>query len=198
MSRGGARPGAGRKAGSGTYAGKTVARRLPVSLLPVLAPWIRSWKVSNRLASHSSGTTLEKASQTPSLLSLPLFTSRVSAGFPSHADDFLEASLDLNQYLIQHPAATFFVRTSGDSMINAGIHNNDILVVDRSLQPKKGMVVIAIVNGEFTVKRLHIEGEIITLKPENPDYVSLVITEEMDFCLWGVVTSVIHEFRREI
>ncbi|MBM3468771.1 MAG: translesion error-prone DNA polymerase V autoproteolytic subunit [Alphaproteobacteria bacterium] len=125
----------------------------------------------------------------------PFYAHRISAGFPSPADDFLETALDLNQYLIRHPAATFFVKVAGDSMIQAGIHNNDILVVDRSLEAKSGAIVIAVVNGELTVKRLRMEGQKVILKPENPDYPSLTITEEMAFSIWGVVTSVIHEFK---
>jgi DNA polymerase V len=181
MSKGGARPGAGRKANSGVYGEKTVAKRIPVSLLPSLDQFIKSWK-EREIKPHPK-------------LKLPLFAGRVPAGFPSPADDFLETALDLNQHLIQHPAATFFVRTSGDSMIQAGIHNNDILVVDRSLEAKSGSIVIAVVNGELTVKRLHIKGENMILKPENPNYPDLAITEEMAFQIWGVVTSVIHEFK---
>lgn len=181
MSKGGARPGAGRKPNSGVYGEKTVAKRIPVSLLPDIELFIAYQKRGEAL-SHPQ-------------LQLPLFSSRVSAGFPSPADDFLEAALDLNQHLIQHPAATFFVRTSGDSMIGVGIHNNDILVVDRSLEAKNGSIVIAVVNGELTVKRLLIHGKNMTLKPENPNYPDLTITEEMAFQIWGVVTSVIHEFK---
>ena len=181
MTKGGARPGAGRKVNSGIYGEKTVAKRIPVSLMSDIDQLIKSWK--------------GKPAKPYSKLHLPLFSSRVSAGFPSPADDFLETALDLNQHLIQHPAATFFVRTSGDSMIEAGIHNGDILVVDRSLEAKNGSIVIAVVNGELTVKRLHIQGNTMILKPENPNYPNLEITEEMAFQIWGVVTSVIHEFK---
>jgi DNA polymerase V len=128
-------------------------------------------------------------------LSLPLFSSRVQAGFPSPADDHLETTLDLNQHLIQHPAATFFVRASGESMINAGINNEDILVVDRSLDPKDGDIIIAALNGELTVKRLQIRGKNVTLKPENPEYPFIEVTEDVDFLIWGVVTSVVHQYK---
>lgn len=126
---------------------------------------------------------------------LNLYSSSVQAGFPSPADDYVEKTLDLNDHLIDHPAATFFVRVSGDSMMGAGIHHDDILVVDRSLQPKDRDIIIAVLNGELTVKRLKVgEGGTI-LRPENPDYPDISIHEEMDFCIWGVVTSVIHRFR---
>lgn len=123
---------------------------------------------------------------------LPLYASRVQAGFPSPADDHIETALDLNQYLIKHPAATFFVKVSGDSMIQAGIHEGDILIVDRSLPPRNDAIIIAVVNGELTVKRLNIQNNQYTLMPENQNYQPLTITSDMDFSIWGVVTTVIH------
>ncbi|NOV29242.1 LexA family transcriptional regulator [Methylomonas sp. ZR1] len=131
-------------------------------------------------------------SQFAALLELPLFTSKVPAGFPSPADDHLEASIDLNQQYIDHPAATFFVRVQGHSMKDAGIHNGDMLIVDRSLEAKSDSIVIAVVNGELTVKRLVLENQQVWLKPENADYKPLLITEEMDLHIWGVVAHVIH------
>lgn len=123
---------------------------------------------------------------------LPLYQSIISAGFPSPADDDIEDKLDLNELLIKHPAATFFLRVSGSSMINAGIHNNDILIVDRSLEPTHGKVVIASVNGELTVKRLCYQGKKIQLVAENDTYPPINISEDADFRIWGVVTNVIH------
>jgi DNA polymerase V len=122
----------------------------------------------------------------------PLFLHPVQAGFPSPAEDYIEKKLDLNEHLIQHPAATFFVRVEGDSMIGAGIHKGDILIVDRSLDALSGRIVIAVLNGEFTVKRLKKEGEILYLIPENPKFPTLEIKPEWDFQIWGVVTYVIH------
>ncbi len=122
----------------------------------------------------------------------PLFMIPVSAGFPSPADDYVEGSLDLNKHLVKHPAATFFVRVAGDSMINAGIHPDDILVVDRSLDPVDKKVIIAIVNGELTVKRIRIKKDGIYLVAENINYNPVKINNEMEFQVWGVVTSVIH------
>ena len=123
---------------------------------------------------------------------LPLAVVSVSAGFPSPADDYLEGTLDLNQYLIKHPAATFFVRVAGDSMIDAGIHDGDLLLVDRSLEMVDGKVVIAIINAELLVKRVRKVGERLFLLPENQAYQPIEVREEMDFELWGVVTHVIH------
>ena len=112
----------------------------------------------------------------------------ITDGRPSLA----QGKLDLNKHLIQHPAATFFVRVTGDSMIKAGIHPNDLLIVDRSLEPKDKNVVIANLNGELTVKRIRIQNNQLTLEPENDNYESQVIDESMEFEVWGVVTNVIH------
>jgi DNA polymerase V len=116
----------------------------------------------------------------------------VTAGFPSPADDYVEGRLDLNAHLVKHPAATFFVRVAGDSMIGAGIHPGDILVVDRSLEAVDKRVVIAVVNGELTVKRLRMTQGRITLAAENPAYAPMEIRPDMEFEIWGVVTTVIH------
>lgn len=125
-------------------------------------------------------------------LELPLFLESVSAGFPSPADDYLEERIDLNKQLVKHPTATFFVRVTGDSMIDAGIHSGDTLIVDRSLEPKNGSIVIAVLNGELTVKRLATESNRIYLMPENKNYEPIEILEETQFEIWGVVTNVIH------
>lgn len=124
----------------------------------------------------------------------PLFTCGVSAGFPSPAEDHIDRKLDLNELLIPHPAATFFVRVAGNSMINASINNDDILVVDRSLEAISGKIIIAIVNGELTVKRLERNHTSCRLVAENSEYQPIEITESTDFEVWGVVTSVIHQF----
>lgn len=123
---------------------------------------------------------------------LPIYLTRVEAGFPSPADDFIDRKLDLNEYLIQHPAATFFVRVSGDSMKEAGIHSGDLLIVDRSLTASDQKIVIASIHGELTVKRLRKIKNEIFLMPENSSYPPIPITEEMAFEVWGVVTFVIH------
>ncbi|MBN3039552.1 MAG: translesion error-prone DNA polymerase V autoproteolytic subunit [Candidatus Omnitrophica bacterium] len=122
----------------------------------------------------------------------PLFIASISAGFPSPADDYIDKKLDLNEFLIKNPAATFFVKVEGDSMLKAGIHSGDILIVDRSLRPVNNRIVIARLNGELTVKRIRkIKGE-VHLTPENDDFESVKVSEDMDFEVWGVVTQVIH------
>lgn len=123
---------------------------------------------------------------------IPIFLESVSAGFPSPADDYLEGRLDLNEYLVRNPSATFFLRVTGDSMIDAGIHSGDILIVDRSLTPRSGSIVIAAIDGELVVKRLKISKNKIFLIPENRQYEPIEIKSEMNFEVWGVVTSVIH------
>ncbi len=125
---------------------------------------------------------------------LAFFTSRVEAGFPSPADDYLEGTLDLNEHLIRHPAATFFLRVSGDSMTGAGIYPGDILIVDRSLPPADGRIVIAVVDGELTVKRLSRRQGRIRLLPENSRYPPIDITAEQDLRVWGVVVHAVHSF----
>lgn len=122
----------------------------------------------------------------------PLFLCRVSAGFPSPAEEYREGSLNLNRYVIRHPAATFFVRAAGDSMLGAGIHPEDLLVVDRSLEPADGRVVVAAVNGELTVKRLSLQRGKAFLLPENKTYPPLEISSALELQIWGVVTFVLH------
>jgi DNA polymerase V len=125
-------------------------------------------------------------------IDLPLFLESVSAGFPSPADDYLEGKLDLNDFLITNPASTFLVRVTGDSMIDAGIHSGDLLIVDRSLMPSDRNIVIAVINGELTVKRLRYKKNQLFLYPENRDFKPIEITQEMNFEVWGVVKSVVH------
>ena len=128
-------------------------------------------------------------------LKCPLIGTDVPAGFPSPAQDYIEENLDLNEFLIKHPTATYFVKVEGYSMINAGIHPGDILIVDRSLEPVHKKIVIAIVDGELTVKRLReIKGKWF-LEPENSEFESIEITGDMSFKIWGVVTYAIHKMR---
>ena len=123
----------------------------------------------------------------------PLFLSRVPAGFPSPADDYIAGALDLNEHLIKHKAATFFVTVSGSSMEGAGIYDGDLLIVDRSLEAKHRSVVVAVVNGEFTVKRIKKEKGKVWLMPENPKFQPLELIEGTECEVWGVVTNVIHK-----
>jgi len=167
--RGGSRTGAGRRAGSGKFGEPTKAIRIPLSQVEAVLKWVQQ-------RSHA----------------LPLYQCAVAAGFPSPAEPEMERELDLHELLVKHPAATFFVRVAGSSMINAGIHHDDILVVDRSLKPAHGKIVIAAVNGELTVKRLYQQGDKIELRAENDAFPPIEISEGSDLRIWGVVTSVIH------
>ena len=126
----------------------------------------------------------------------PLLLCGISAGFPSPADDYIDRLLDLNELLIKNPPATFFVKVAGDSMTGVGINSGDILIVDRSIEAANGKVVIAAVNGELTVKRLLKDNNSCSLVAENPDYAPLEINEESQCEIWGVVTSVIHQFEK--
>lgn len=127
---------------------------------------------------------------------IPFASHQVAAGFPSPAEDYVENRIDLNEELVRHPAATFFVRAQGNSMVDSGIHDGDILIVDRALQPVNGNVVIAVLNGEFTVKRLKRKQGQIELVPENPDYPPIPIGHNDEFTIWGVVTHTIHSLSR--
>ena len=128
-------------------------------------------------------------------LALPLFAHSVRAGFPSPADDYVSEALDLNEHLIAHKESTFFLRAKGHSMTGASIQNGDLLVVDRSITPAHRMVVIAVVDGEFTVKRLFKRGGKIRLLAENPDFASIEFQEGQELLIWGVVTNVIHRMQ---
>lgn len=138
------------------------------------------------------------SSDLTTVLSLPYADSGVRAGFPSPAQDYIDKSLDLNRDLIAHPAATFYARVVGLSMIDAGIDEGDILVIDRSLDPKDHDIVVAFINGEFTMKYIDLSeqsGSRILLRPANPDFAPIEITPDDDFTIWGVVTKVIKNLR---
>lgn len=191
-SRGGARSGAGRPRGSGKYGEPTRTIRVPQRLHACVQRLLAELpQASSRDLVLSSGYRFYQPATAPPL-ELPLYATKVAAGFPSPADDYVEGQLDLNSHLVKHPAATFFVRVAGDSMIGAGIHPGDILVVDRSLEPVNGKIVIAVLNGELTVKRLRRRDGVVCLVAENEHYPRIPIHEETDFMIWGVVTSVIH------
>ncbi len=189
QTHGGARAGAGRKKNSGKFKEDTRVMRVPVSLVAQVKSTLEVYK-----SQLKSDVKVSLPIANAPIVSTPIFTSRVQAGFPSPADDYLEDQLDLNQHLIHHQEATFFVRAQGESMLNAGIHPGDILVVDKSLLAKSGKIVIAVVDGEFTVKRLHKYKGKITLKAENPDFDDILINENNELIIWGVVTSVIHQY----
>ena len=186
---GGARKGAGRKKNSGNFKEQTKVIRVPISLVDSITPGIEVYK-----SQVKSGMEVLRINEDPVKQLIPIFTSRVQAGFPSPADDHLEDTLDLNTHLIHHKEATFFVKAQGESMIGAGIHQGDILIVDKSLSPKSGKIVIAVVDGEFTVKRLHKYKGNITLKAENSEFEDIKIKGTDELIIWGVVTSVIHQY----
>lgn len=124
-------------------------------------------------------------------IELPLFETGISAGFPSPADDYIEDRIDLNAELIRNPSSTFFGRVNGDSMINAGIGDGDLIVIDKSIEPKDGSIVVCVIDGEFTVKRFQNNNGEILLFPENKKYKTIKITNENDFRVWGTVTYTI-------
>ena len=126
-------------------------------------------------------------------INTPVFLDKVSAGFPSPATDYMENKLDLNEYLIKHPAATFIVKANGSSMTSASIYSGDLLIVDRSITPKNNNIVIASIFGDLTVKKLKKKEKSLFLVPANNDYPSIEVKEEMECFIWGVVTYIIHE-----
>lgn len=169
MPRGGKRITAGRPKGSGKYGESTQVVRIPISEVEYVMKLVQN-----------------------KFYRLPFFQSAVEAGFPSPAENDMDGELDLNELLIKHPAATFFLRVSGSSMIKAGIHHGDILVVDRSIEPAHGKIVIAALNGELTVKRLYSKGNKVQLMAENDNYPPIEVPDFADLRFWGVVTNVIH------
>lgn len=124
----------------------------------------------------------------PKQLALVLYSSKVRAGFPSPADDHSDGALDLNDLVIRRPSATFYARAEGESMRDAGIFDGDLLVVDRSLSPDPGNIVVAVLNGCLTVKRLTRRGGQWLLVSDNPAYAAIPMPEDDDCLIWGVVT----------
>ena len=169
MAKGGKRQGAGRPKGQGPYKESTKPIRVPESMVDSVRTYVQT---------H--------------VAKIPLYSTAVQAGFPSPADDHIEGSLDLNTHLVKHPAATFFVRASGESMLGAGIHPGDVLVVDRSMEAVDGKIVIAAVDGQLTVKRLCVREGQSFLMPENDQFAPIEIKEE-SVVIWGVVTYVLHQ-----
>ncbi len=186
---GGARSGAGRPKGSGKYKEPTKAIRVPEGSITYIKEFLEGYPDVTQLGSPP------KKPQTSNVtrLQIPLFSSTVAAGFPSPAEDHVEDTLDLNEYMVQRPDSTFMLRVEGESMKNAGIMPNDILVVDRSLKATHKKIVIAAIYGELTVKRLYHRGGLVKLLPENPAYPEIELESEADLVIWGVV---IGSFRR--
>ena len=137
---------------------------------------------------------ITKGPLSPSVLKLPLCQGTVSCGFPSPAEDYIEKNISLDDLLVRHPSATYFLRAKGDSMTGAGINSGDILVVDRSVKPEHNHIVVAAINGELLVKRLSLKKGRPFLVAENPSYESIPIRKCDGIHFWGVVTSVVHKF----
>lgn len=132
---------------------------------------------------------------TDTQLVLPIADGGIKAGFPSPAQDFMYLSIDLNKELVKHPSSTFYGRVSGDSMIDAGIYDGDILIIDKSLEPKDGDMAVCFIDGEFTIKYIKIEEKVIWLVPANANYKPIKVTEDNDFLIWGIVTYSIKKQR---
>lgn len=197
---GGTRPGAGRPKGQGRWGEPTVTLRVPESRVGQVRDFLEVFHDKRLEGAEQrlhellarAGLTLLRPADLPESLRLPLFGHKIMAGFPSPADDYVEDRIDLNQHLIRHKEATFFLRVKGESMLGAGIHDGDLLIVDRALDPTDGKIVIAVLDGELTVKRLERRKGIIRLVPENPAFPAIEVKSEQDLVIWGVVTHVIH------
>jgi|TARA_B110000240_G_C13369017_1_gene397392 DNA polymerase V len=185
---GGLRLGAGRKLNSGIYGEPTKVIRVPESKVVDIKKYIIQSETNNIFDIKATKPLL-------SYQALKLFEHKVPAGFPSPADDHIEKKLDLNDYLIKQKEATFFVRIKGDSMIDAGIHDNDIVIVDKSQKASNGDIVLASVDGEFTVKLLSSYKSKYRLLAANEKYKPIEINESMQFEVWGVVTGAVRKFK---
>lgn len=128
-------------------------------------------------------------------LDLPFAPGGVSAGFPSPADDFLEQTLDFNKEFIKNPSATFYAKVKGNSMKDVGIDNGDVLVIDKSLEPKNNDIAVCFLDGEFTVKTILIEKDVVWLVAQNEEYKPIKVTSENELTIWGIVINVIKSFR---
>jgi DNA polymerase V len=131
------------------------------------------------------------SADTETELELPFVEDGISAGFPSPALDFVDLSIDLNKHLIKNPSATFYGKVKGDSLINAGIHNGDLLIIDRSLEPTNHKIAVCYIDGEFTAKRIKLEKDVVWLIAENENYLPIKVTKENNLLIWGIVTHVI-------
>ena len=187
--RGGVRKGAGRKKDSGLYAESTKVVRIPISRISEVKNFLLSTKKTN----FSIADFIQPSIQKPTPITL--FSHKVPAGFPSPADDHAESRLDLNEYLINQAESTFFVRIKGDSMVDAGILDNDIVIVDRSKSAAINDIVLASIDGEFTVKVLTKNNKGPYLMPANKEFKPIYIEEGSQFEIWGVVTGSVRKFK---
>ncbi|OIQ83883.1 LexA repressor [mine drainage metagenome] len=192
--QGGKRPGAGRKPGDG-QAEPTAVMRVPVSQAGTIRDFIAALQNRRRHEAQDNVIELTRFAPDGRSRALPLYTTRVAAGFPSPADDHVEKRLSPSDYLVQNDSATFFVRVKGDSMIDAGIFENDVLVVDRSIDARVGDIVLAILDGEFTVKTLGRSKQGPRLMPANRNFPVIEIREGQTFEVCGVVTGSMRKFK---
>jgi len=190
--RGGARTGAGRKVGSSPYGENTKIMRIPESIVDTVGDILAACKAQRLEARFKNEISYPALDSQP--IRLPLFSHKVPAGFPSPADDYIEARLSLDQHLITNKDATFFVRAKGNSMVDAGIFDGDLLIVDKSLTPSSGNIVIAIIDGDLTIKRLILRDNKTILKPENSRFKEIELQDGQELQVWGVVTSTVKKF----
>ncbi len=191
---GGKRPGAGRKPGTGQAEPSTVMR-VPHSQAGTVRDFLIALKQKRQHAAQDNVLELSCLAPDNRHIALPLYTTRVVAGFPSPADDHVEKRLSPSDYLVKNDSATFFVRVKGDSMIDAGIFENDVLVIDRSIEARVGDIVLAILEGEFTVKTLGRSKQGPRLIPANDHYPVIEIRAGQSFEVYGVVTGSMRKFR---
>ena len=161
-------------------------------LIKLLVYLFQNFLLKNNLNMKSSTPTIEVFQvNVESNLTIPFVDVGISAGFPSPALDYIDQSIDFNKHLIKHPSATFCGRVKGDSLRNAGIDDGDLLIIDRSLEPRDGKIAVCYIDGQFTAKRIKIQKNEIWLMPENDKYPPIKVTPENDFIIWGIVTHVI-------
>lgn len=196
QTHGGKRPGAGRKTKFGE---PTTLIRVPESARPVVIDFLSELALKRQAEAQEPKWPAHlkpvRLAENPTAFKVPLFAHSVRAGFPSPADDYVADTLDLNDHLMPRKEASFLLRAKGDSMIGAGIHDGDILIIDRSITPTDGRVVIATLDGQFTVKTLEKKRGRIRLLPANPEFSPIDIKDEQELQIWGVVTNVIHSLK---
>jgi len=188
---GGARDGAGRPKGSGKYKEPTKAIRVPEGSIRHIKDFLERYPDVTEVGSGTATASHNNIVK----FEIPLFSSTVAAGYPSPAEDHVEDTLDLNDYMVQRPDSTFMLRVEGESMKNVGILPNDILIVDRSIKAAHNKIVIAAIDGELTVKRLFHRGGLIKLLPENPTYPEIELESEAELVIWGVVVGSFRRFQ---
>ena len=195
--RGGIRSGAGRKVGTGKFGETTTVVRVPESQAPIIQDFLAAYQRKRLKVDIDTVVDFEWPDMYSVSINLPLYSSKVSAGFPSPAEDHVEKRLDPSEFLIDQKDATFFVTIQGFSMMDVGLLPGDKAVVDRSRQPVIGDIVLAVLDGEFTIKTLSRTDGIVRLLPANSTgaYSPIAVTESMNFEIWGVVTGSFRRFK---